>query len=121
MPTAVNLGTGAAKVIAAACGSQRMFHSGCGRSKNHPPIIITPLSSDGISGSRANSRAMLVSGPIGNSVTSPGRARIVSRRNWMAVLAVPNVRCAHCPDPSASVCGAWGCCCGTSRGDAVPT
>ena len=119
MPTAAKCGTGAAKTLAAAWGSQRMFHSGWGRWKYQPPIMVRPLSSDGISGSRANSRAMLVSGPMASSVTSPGRARIVSRRKLMAVLSASNVRCGHWPDANASACGAWGCCWGTSSGAAT--
>ena len=122
MPTAVRRGTGAANTMAAAWGSHRMFHSGCGRSKYQPPISTSSFKRRGISGSAANSRAILVSGPIASSVISPGRARMARRRKSRAVWGANSsiARCGHCPDSSADACGARGCRCSVSRGAAVP-
>ena len=69
--------------MAVACGSQMAFHSPPMAVKNRPHISTRCRSRPGNSGSAANSRARLVSGPMASSVTSPGwRGSSVAGTRW---------------------------------------
>ena len=67
--------------IAAACGSAKMLNSAAGvtlPSPMAPPISTIWSMWATMSGARWIALAMLVSGPIGQSVTAPGCARRIS-------------------------------------------
>ena len=75
----------AAKTISAACASFQMFASATGvtlpGTNAAPPIMLTPFTNLGSSGSRRSARAKLPSGPIATMVTSPGYLRAISTIN----------------------------------------